>query len=80
MNAVELTPIDVSDLPELKRIGIESFTESFAGVNNPEDFKKYLKQAFDLKTLRRELLNPESRFFFLYEGGILAGYFKNEYR
>jgi len=76
MNAVELIPIASRELEDLKRIGIETFTESFAGVNNPEDFKKYLEEAFDLKTLRRELLNPESRFFFLYEEGIRVGYSK----
>jgi len=76
MNSVELIPIDISDLHDLKQIGIEAFSESFASANNPEDFKKYLKEAFDLKTLRRELLNPESRFFFLYEQGIRVGYSK----
>ena len=76
MNAVELIPIDIRDLHDLQRIGIEAFTESFASANNPEDFKKYLEAAFDLKTLRGELLNPESRFFFLCEGGIRVGYSK----
>ena len=76
MNAVELIPVDVNDLGELKRIGIQAFSESFASGNNPSDVKQCLQEAFDLKTLRRELLNPESRFFFLYEAGILLGYSK----
>ena len=76
MNAVELLPVELGDLQDLKRIGEEAFTESFASVNNPDDFKKYLKEAFDLNTLRRELLNPESRFFFLHAGGIHLGYSK----
>ena len=76
MNSVELLPIDIGELLDLKRIGIEAFTESFASVNNPEDFNTYLKEAFDVNTLRRELLNPESRFFFLSAEGMRAGYAK----
>jgi ribosomal protein S18 acetylase RimI-like enzyme len=76
MDSVELKSIDIRHLQELKRLGKQTFIEAFAGVNNPEDFKCYLKEAFDVNTLRDELSNPESRFFFLYEEGELCGYSK----
>ena len=76
MNAVALRPIDISHLQELKRLGKQTFTEAFARVNNPEDFNRYLKEAFSEKTLSGELLNPGSRFFFLYSDGQLCGYSK----
>ncbi len=76
MNSVELLSIDIGEIQDLKRIGVETFTESFAHVNNPEDFITYLEEAFHINTLRRELLNPESRFFFLYEDGMRVGYAK----
>jgi ribosomal protein S18 acetylase RimI-like enzyme len=76
MDSVELKSIDIRHLQELKRLGKQTFTEAFARVNNPEDFAQYLKEAFSVKTLSSELLNPESRFFFLYSNGQLCGYSK----
>jgi ribosomal protein S18 acetylase RimI-like enzyme len=76
MDSIRLEQIEVSHLAQLQQIGTETFTEAFAGANNPEDFRQYLEEAFDADRLRRELTNPESRFFFLYDGGHLIGYSK----
>lgn len=76
MDAIRIEQIDTSHLAELQQIGRETFSEAFAGANNPEDFRRYLQEAFDRDRLGRELANPESRFFFLYEGGTLMGYSK----
>ena len=66
----------VDDLPKLLEISYETFNETFKNQNSPENIKAYLKKAFNLKQLKKELTNVSSLFFFLYFNNEVAGYLK----
>ena len=76
MASQQLKPCTLSDLALLRRISQETFTGAFGSQNNPADLQDYLHQAFSEEQLENELRNPESRFFFLFWKGQLAGYVK----
>jgi ribosomal protein S18 acetylase RimI-like enzyme len=76
MEPVTLEPCTLADLEVLQQVSLETFTEAFAAQNDPEDFETYLREAFSLERLRREMNNPGTRFFFLYYQKKLAGYVK----
>ncbi|MDU5337217.1 N-acetyltransferase [Enterococcus sp.] len=67
---------DLNDLVELQKISIETFRDTFATKNDPTDLETYLREAYALDKLESELTNPDSRFFFIYQGYQLAGYLK----
>ncbi|SFH56699.1 GNAT family N-acetyltransferase [Pisciglobus halotolerans] len=66
----------IEDLATLQRISIDTFVATFGKQNKPENLKAYLERAYDAKQLERELLHPNSAFFFLYQDEALAGYLK----
>ena len=76
MEAVTLELCTLADLEVLRQLSLETFREAFADQNDPNDFETYLREAFSPDRLRWEVNNPETRFFFLYYGGKLAGYVK----
>lgn len=65
-----------SDLEMLQSISKETFISTFEKDNNPVDFQEYVEKAFDREKLKRELENPNSRFYFLFLNDTLVGYFK----
>jgi diamine N-acetyltransferase len=64
------------DLFILQKISEETFYETFKDQNSPENMKAYLKRAFNLNQLEKELSNISSRFFFIYLNNEVAGYLK----
>lgn len=64
------------ELNLLIRISITTYKSAFQKLNNPDDFKTYIDIAFSKKTLQKELLNPNSVFYFVYLDKTLVGYFK----
>ena len=68
------------DLHLLLKLSRETFIDAFEKQNNPDDFQDYIKKAFSLSTLNKELNNPDSHFFFVFSNQKLIGYFKlNEF-
>ena len=74
--AIRLKKCGSEDLADLQAIGIETFTDTFADHNTPEDLQGYLDKAYDPEKLREELSTAGSTFYFLYDGAELAGYMK----
>jgi len=67
---------DIKDLPILVEISINTFVSAFEKLNNPEDFKSYMDIAFSKEQLKKELLNKNASFYFVYNDKELVGYFK----
>ncbi|MGP6139244.1 GNAT family N-acetyltransferase [Jeotgalibaca sp. A127] len=67
---------ELKDLEALREISIETFSDTFAADNTPEDLKTYLDRAYNKEQLLTELKNPNSFFYFIYMDGNLAGYLK----
>ena len=74
--AITLKKCGIEDLVDLQSIGIETFTDTFAAHNTPEDLQAYLDKAYDPEKLKEELSTEGSTFYFLYDGDELAGYMK----
>lgn len=74
--ATTLKKCGSEDLAELLAIGIETFTDTFAAYNSPEDLQAYLDKAYDPEKLKEELSTEGSTFWLLYEEEELAGYMK----
>ncbi len=67
----------IQDLDALFKISVETFTSSFAHLNDPEDFKAYIEKHKSKETLEIELSGKESTFIlFTTEEGQLCAYCK----
>jgi ribosomal protein S18 acetylase RimI-like enzyme len=74
--AVLLRECTLADVQALQKISCETFTDTFGDVNSQENLEKYLANAYSIRQLKRELSDPESAFFFIYQEDQLAGYLK----
>ena len=73
---IRVEKINNEDLPILQNISIETFTDTFAAQNTPDNLNAYLEKAYNSKQLKNELLNNSSEFFFIFYKEELAGYLK----
>jgi hypothetical protein len=47
MSKIEIRKATLSDLESLQIIGKQTFTETFAAVNTPENLSNYIAQSFN---------------------------------
>lgn len=74
MESIQIIQADTSHISLLTRIGSETFTETFAQSNNPEDFQQYLDNSFNEKQIEKELNEAGSIYLLAYYDHELAGY------
>lgn len=68
--------VGLSQLDILTKISRSTFIDAFKNANHPEDFKRYIDEAFSEKQIESEILNPNSEFYFVYREDTLVSYFK----
>ena len=73
---VKIRKINILDLLQLQKIGISTFSETFAEHNTKEDLEKYLKESFAADKLIAELENPDAAFYFAELDDTVIGYLK----
>jgi diamine N-acetyltransferase len=73
---INIKKCTLEDLHILQEISYETFNETFKHQNSLENMNAYLKKAFNLKQLEKELSNISSQFFFVYFNNEVAGYVK----
>lgn len=73
---VVVRKIHLVDLSQLQKIGISTFSETFAENNTKEDLEKYLKESFASEKLSAELENPNAAFYFAVLNEEVIGYLK----
>ncbi|TDQ59798.1 ribosomal protein S18 acetylase RimI-like enzyme [Mesocricetibacter intestinalis] len=73
---MQIRRLTISDLPQLRQIGIDTFRETFSCSNSAENMSAYLTQSFSLPRLQQELENPHSEFYFAERDNRIAGYLK----
>lgn len=73
---VHIKKCTLEDLDLLQEISVETFTETFKDQNSPENMNAYLKKAFNLEQLEKELSNLSTEFYFIYANVEIAGYLK----
>ena len=76
MNTIEIRKATVSDLETIQNISSQTFKETFAAVNTPENISNYVKESFNLKQLETELNNANSQFYVVYSNAEVVGYLK----
>ena len=73
---IRFQKLSPDDLRELREISRSTFFEAFGEQNNSEDLHSYLNKAFSEETLKNELLDPRSEFYFAKLKNKTLGYFK----
>lgn len=58
-----ITPYTLDDLPQLATLSEDTYRDTFASVNTPENMTAYCTKAFSLAQLSDELRDPEARFW-----------------
>lgn len=76
MNTIEIKKVTVSDLETIQNISIQTFKETFAAVNTPENMTYYVKESFNSEQLTTELNNANSQFYVVYSNAEVVGYLK----
>lgn len=76
MNTIEIRKATVSDLETIQKISIQTFTETFAAVNTPENIANYIKNSLNTEQLTAELNNLSSQFYIAYSNDEVVGYLK----
>ncbi len=57
---------ELSDLSTLRKISIETFTNTYQAENTEDNFKKHITKTFSTSQLTKELLNSDTAFYLLY--------------
>ncbi|MFS0655476.1 GNAT family N-acetyltransferase [Bacillus sp. 179-C3.3 HS] len=73
---VTFIPCEEQHVSELRRIGIDTFKDTFLKQNKAELIEDYVETAFHPDQLLKELNHPSSQFYFVYVNDELAGYLK----
>lgn len=76
MHPVEIRKISIADLQALQQISRQTFAETFAAANSPENMQRYMEDELSLEKLSEELNNSNSAFYFAWVGDAVAGYLK----
>lgn len=71
-----IVKVSAEELEVLRSLSIETFSDTFSNMNDPENFASYLKKAFSMQKLNDEFQQPDSFFYFLKDDSSLLGYLK----
>lgn len=76
MHPIEIRKATITDLETLQKLSIQTFTETFAAVNTPENIANYINESFNAVQLTTELNNVNSQFYVAYSNAEAVGYLK----
>ena len=76
MPATLIRSVTIHDLNALQQLARTTFYDTFAEMNTPENMEQYLSTDLSEEKLRAELLNPDSKTFFIQTDGQTIGYMK----
>lgn len=73
---VNIRPILVHEIGQLKQIALKTFIDSYERLNTPSEFQKYISSAFTVEKLSAEMKNEESAYYFVLAENKIIGYLK----
>ncbi len=73
---ISIIPVSINELEEIQHISKTTFVETFAAVNTDENMQHYLNENLSLDSMKKEITNPFSQFFFAKVDNKLIGYLK----
>ena len=65
-----------SQLKQLRELSIQTFVDTFAADNTPENMQRYLSESLSETRLSEELANESSAFYFALDADKVIGYLK----
>jgi diamine N-acetyltransferase len=71
---IALRPARLDDLARVRKLGIETFVETFAEFNTAENMETFLNEAYRPEALEKEWREAGSICFLAWEGDDLAGF------
>ena len=74
MEKIQIIQATLSHVSLLSKLGAETFSETFAQANNPDDIQKYLAESFNEEQVKKELNESGSIFLLANYRNELAGY------
>jgi len=72
----ETRRLTTDDLGDLRDIAEETFLDTFASQNKPENIEAYVAATFSVERVEKELANEHSEFYFIETASSVAGYLK----
>src|SRR5688572_9104546 len=76
MENIEIKKVGLADITQLQSIGRQTFYETFADQNSPEDMQKYLDSTFKIAKLTEQLSDADSEHYFAILDKKVIGYLK----
>jgi GNAT superfamily N-acetyltransferase len=76
MNTIKISRITIKDLLLLRKISIQTFTETFTATNSAENLASYVQDKLNLEQLTFEISNPNSQFYIAYANDEAVAYIK----
>ncbi|UOQ69686.1 GNAT family N-acetyltransferase [Hymenobacter volaticus] len=76
MESITLKKATLQDVTQLRQIGRQTFSETFAASNSEQNLHAYLEERFSLTKLTVELQDPNSAFYFAELDHTVIGYLK----
>ena len=70
----EIRKAEFQNLDKLLNLATKIFKETFESLNNPEDFKRYMEEAFTKEKFAEEYQEKGSQFFEVMENKTIIGY------
>ncbi len=73
---MQIDPILLEEVSVLQELAKQTFAETFAHDNDPEELEVFFEEAYSVEVLTRELSDPNCQHYFLRIDDQLAGYLK----
>ena len=73
---MKIRKVTLNDIDELKKIGKQTFVETFSSENSKENMTEYLENGFSTEKLKTELTDKDSEFYFAEFDNQAIGYLK----
>ncbi len=71
---IEIRTARREDLPELRRVAIETQMDTFAAFNTPENMEAFIRDVYSPERFEQELDEKDSICYLAWEGDELAGF------
>lgn len=73
---MQITRVDISDIKTFQELSRQTYFDTFAADNTPENMQSYLEASFNEQQLTTEINNPHSEFYFAKIDDKAIGYLK----
>ena len=73
---IEIRECLFSDIAGMREVAIQSYVDTFAEVNTPENMSAFLNEAYSQHKLQQEFHEPGSKLYLACEGAKIAGFLR----